>query len=305
MISFDKGYALVVGIANYPKVNKLPSTVLKDAKDIKAILTNPYLCGYPSDQVKLLIDNRAVAEEIRNNLRWLADEVGPNDTAIFFFSGHGGRIDGGPMAGNYLLPFDVNSQDLQGSAIGSEEFTALLREIKAERLLVLFDCCYSGGTGETKSPVDDLPAFKAGLDEKYYERLGKGKGRVIIASSRSDEVSLVLPEMQNSLFTHYLLKALSGEAKTQGDGLVRIFDVFDFVSDKVKEHQVQQHPVCKAEIETNFPLSLYLGGQKSLKSETLSLENPVTETHTTHVGRDSVAYRATIGTLTINNRSDD
>jgi len=273
--------------------------VLKDAKDIKAILTNPNLCGYPSDQVKLLVDHEATADGIRSSLRWLADKVGPEDTAVFFFSGHGGRLDSGPMAGNYLLPFDVNPQDLQGSAIGSEELTALLREIKAERLIVLFDCCYSGGAGETKSPVAGLSAFKSGFDERYYERLGQGKGRVIIASSRSDEVSVVLKDMQNSLFTHYLLRALAGECSTEGDGLIGVLDVFKFVSKKVTERYSLQHPVCKAEIETNFPLSLYLGGQKSLKSETQPFSGPVSVTHNVSVQGDNIAQGATIGIFNI------
>ena len=54
-----------------------------------------------------------------------------------------------------------------------------------------------------------------------------------MASSRSSEVSLVLHGMQNSLFTHYLLEALKGESISYGDGVVRVFDVFHYVSDRV------------------------------------------------------------------------
>jgi len=54
-----------------------------------------------------------------------------------------------------------------------------------------------------------------------------------MASSRSDEVSLVLAGMDNSLFTYYLLEALQGKAYTRDDGLIRVFDVFDYISEAV------------------------------------------------------------------------
>ncbi len=49
--------------------------------------------------------------------------------------------------------------------------------------------------------------------------LAQGKGRVVIASSRPDELSWVLPGMRNSLFTHYILEVLRGEGKRLGMGL--------------------------------------------------------------------------------------
>ena len=35
---FTNAYALVVGIANYERINRLPPTVLKDAQDIRDAL---------------------------------------------------------------------------------------------------------------------------------------------------------------------------------------------------------------------------------------------------------------------------
>jgi hypothetical protein len=86
-------------------------------------------------------------------------------------------------------------------------------------------------------------ASKSGLEESYYERLAKGMGRVIMASSRSDEESLVLRDMTNNPFTHYLLEAPRGNARTCGDGLIRILDVFDHVSEVV--------PACRPRIPSS------------------------------------------------------
>jgi metacaspase-1 len=259
---FENGFALIIGVANYPKVRKLPASVLKDAQDIHDLLRSPSHCGYPAENTRLLLDDQATLENIREGLRWLAQSASANDTGLVFFSGHGGRLTSGPQAGNYLIPFDCDPNAPLTTALPGQELTEMLRQIKAQRLLVLFDACYSGGTGETKDLMSDQPELKSGLDEKTYEQLAQGTGRIIMASSRTDETSLVLSSMQNSLFTHYLLEALRGNARTRGDGLLRIFDVFEYVSEQVPARG-NQHPIFKAaDLENNFPIALYVGGKQ-------------------------------------------
>ena len=217
MPGFKDGYALIVGIANYPKVRRLPETILKDARDVHNLLRAPAHCGYPDANVRLLLDDKATADSIRDGIRWPAGAAGLGDTALVFFSGHGGRIETGPQAGNYLIPYDCDPANLGGTAIPGEELTGVLRDIQSQRLLIFFDSCYSGGTGETKGLGPEQTEFKSGLEESYYERLAQGTGRVIMASSRSDEKSLVLHGMTNRPFPHYLLQALPGDPPPPGD----------------------------------------------------------------------------------------
>jgi hypothetical protein len=261
---FPHGRALVIGVANYQNVSKLPSEVLKDARDVALVLQHADYCAYPPAHIELLLDGGATADGIRKGLRRLAQSAGPDDTAMVFFSGHGGRVESGPDAGTYLIPFDCNPGHLRDTAIGSEDLTRLLREIKAKRLVVLLDACHSAGAGEVKA-IAPLADVKAGLDEKIYDALAQGAGRIIMASSRSTEVSLILRGMPNSLFTHYLLEALKGASVIPGDDVIRVFNVFHYVSDKVPADAPTQHPIFKAhEVETNFPLALYLGGKQAI-----------------------------------------
>jgi hypothetical protein len=263
---FEKGYALVVGIANYPKVRKLKEAVLKDAKDIHNLFLSSEHCGYIEENCHLLLDGEASSDNIRYQLKWLSESTSSDSTVLFYFSGHGGRIEKEQQAVNYLIPYDCDPNNIENTAISDNEITALLHNIRAERLLVLFDCCHSGGIGDAKNLISESE-FKSGLNESYYEKLAQGKGRVIIASSRSDEVSLILPDMPNSLFTHYLLKSLKGDMPTRGDGLIRVFEVFEYISENVPK-RAQQHPIFKAsEMENNFPIALEAGG-KSLKPDT-------------------------------------
>lgn len=254
---FERGHALVIGIANYPKVKPLSETVLNDARDVHSLLTEPLKAGYPPERATLLLDGEATRIGIRKALADLAQRSGADDTAVVFFSGHGGYNPTGGDSQQYLLPYDCDPLDLPGTAITGDEMTRLLREIKAGRLLVLFDSCHSGGAGD---PKGELAEIKLGLSEDYYRKLAEGKGRVVMASSRPDEVSWVLSGMKNSLYTHYLLEALQGKGKTLGDGYVRVFDVFRHVAEHVPS-KASQHPVFKAAaLEQDFAIALVGSG---------------------------------------------
>lgn len=250
---FDRGHALIAGIAGYPRVNPLPEIVLNDAQALRNILVDNMRCGYRPEQVELLLDGGATGEAIRCGLNRLAERTGPNDTAVIFFSGHGARDETpGAEPRQYILPHDCDPRDIAGTAIAGDEMTSLLRRIKAGRLLVILDSCHSGGVGDPKGLASTL---KSGFREDFYEGLAHGQGRAVLASSRPDEVSWALAHMNNSLFTHFLLEALRGEAITLGDGYVRVFDLFRHVAQCVPL-KARQHPVFKAAaMEEDFPIA--------------------------------------------------
>jgi hypothetical protein len=284
MPTLPDAHALVIGIANYQAINPLPPTVLKDAQDVHDLLVDQNVCGYAPENVQLLLDGQATQAAIRQALADLAQGTDadssakpPSGTVFFYISSHGGRIESGPYAGEYLLPVDTrytSDQKLAETAISGTEFTAALAAIQARKLLVIFDCCHSGGIGQSKtlvrgpedatapSPDGDLRLFKGGFSDSYYDALKAGRGRAILASSRSTEYSWVLPGDPNSLFTKHLLAGLRGDI-TGDDGLIRIFDLFEYLQPRVTGDQKDQHPIFKAELEENFPVALRLGGQKA------------------------------------------
>ena len=114
---FIHGHALIIGIAKYPFVRTLPDTVLNDARDIANLLQSDEFCGYPPANIEVLLDDQATADGIRKGLRRLIQTTGPDDTAVFFFSGHGGMKEIGPDAGTFLIPFDCNPGRLRETAI--------------------------------------------------------------------------------------------------------------------------------------------------------------------------------------------
>ena len=144
---------------------------------IAGLLIDPNHCGYRPEAVTTLLDGDATQAGIRNGLAGLAGRSGPDSTVLIYFSGHGGRIESGPHAGEYLLPVDTTypgDVELAGTAISGDEFTAALKAIKARKVLVIFDCCHAGGVGQ---PRDLIAApVTPGFSDGYYERLRAGRG---------------------------------------------------------------------------------------------------------------------------------
>jgi len=268
MTGMDNAYALVIGIANYQHISGLPATVLNDAQEVYNLLIDPSMCGYQPGNVTLLRDQDATQAAIRQALAGLSTRATADSTVFFYISSHGGRVETGPAAGEYLLPVDTDyssSESVARTAIAGAEFTEALRAIAARKVLVAFDCCHSGGIGQPKDAL--APAIKAGFSESYYDQLKSGKGRVILASSRDDEYSWVLPGAPNSLFTQQLLAGLRGGIASE-DGLIRIFEIFEYIQPRITAAQQNQHPIFKGELEENFPVALYVGGKKGVVAKT-------------------------------------
>lgn len=253
---FDKGRALIIGVADYQKFGSLPEAVAHDASDFAALLCDSNYCGYPSDQVEVLLNEQATKKEIVDRLHVLAEQARPTDTVVIFFSGHGARSQAGSNIDNYLLPTDYDPARIRASALHSDEFTSLTRQIGAQRLVILLDACHSAGAADISKVVRPT-TLKLGLDEDFYDRLASGAGRVMIASSKASEVSWVHSGMRNSVFTGCLLQSLKGGSHIRSDGLIHVLDVFHDLSEKIPALEPRQHPILKVhDADNNFPLAL-------------------------------------------------
>ena len=260
MTALHDAHALVIGIANYANVCKLPK--VRDAEDLAAALVDPALCGYDPKNATVLLDGDATREKIRAGFEALKDRCDAESTVFLYFSGHGGQVNQGPNKGQYLLPVEVvypGDEDLARTAISGAEFTAALNAIKAKRLTVVLDCCHAGGIGE---PKDIVPAAQVdpGLSDDYLNVLKAGTGRVIISATRGTDPAYVREGAKYGVFTGHFLDGLRGAARGDG-GVIRILDLYTYVQQKVITDQPNQRPVLKVELEDNYPIALYQGGK--------------------------------------------
>lgn len=265
MASEFQGYALLVGVGEcqYSKLS-LPVTE-KDGTALQEILVDPALCGYQPENIKLLANDSATRQEILEGLSWLKAKVSqnPKATAVVFYSGHGWRDEAGDY---YLLPNDFDPMDEQGSAVAAADFTQALREIVAERLLVIVDSCHAAGMAVAKSPK--LEQFQQGLiapSKGIFSQLSEKSGRAVFLSCSGEQSSWVRKNGMLSVFTFHLLEALQGAGSLPGDKGVTISNLMGHLNRTVsatalKEQGVQQDPQFSFETE-DFTVALLRGGK--------------------------------------------
>ncbi len=146
--SFDKGYALLIGVSdqeNPKQASKLPETA-KDVKTLAAILQDPKKSGYLKENVKTLLGKEATRKNMLKGISWLKKklEADPSATAIVYYSGHGYRKK--DLDKYYLIPYDFDFDMLEDSALEDSIFSDRIGAINAKRLLLLLDCCHAGDT---------------------------------------------------------------------------------------------------------------------------------------------------------------
>ena len=251
-------WALAVGVNDFkdPRPAKLKFAA-KDSDDFAQYLTDPKGGRFQTDHVKCLVNGEATLEAVREGLGWLRLKVKPADLVVVFFSSHGSERDADPNGVSYIL---LNDTDLSGpeklyatSLQMIELVQTLNREIRAKRVVLFLDTCFSGDALERDSngskrvgipalssspPREAAPASAA--FSGAFQNLKTGIGRAVITASRADESSWEDDAHQNGYFTHYLLTALREDNGT--DTLGHIFPkVRDAVSASVsKDHQGQR-----------------------------------------------------------------
>jgi hypothetical protein len=197
--------ALVVGVEKY---NDLPDAQYAE-RDAIAVRDHLLALGFAPRNVILLTGARASKAGITTGVeRKLPAMVKPTSTVFFYYSGHGAPDTANGRA--YLLPADGDPQYLEDSAYPLPRLYAKLGALKAKRVLVALDSCFSGAGGRSVLPKGTRP-----LVTKIDEGLIPGKVASLTAS-RSSEISGTLDEQGHGVFTYFFLKGLANGRRSFG-----------------------------------------------------------------------------------------
>src|SRR5947209_8306537 len=92
-------FALLVGIGNYlhaDRIDPLPYAA-RDARSLEKLFTDPDVCGFPREQVDLLVGKNARREAIVQRLsQWLPQRARGAEIVVLYFAGHGMVHPNGP-----------------------------------------------------------------------------------------------------------------------------------------------------------------------------------------------------------------
>lgn len=242
-------YALIVGVSKYrhPDIAKL-KLADKDARDLAAFLgTQREL--FRKIHLKLLVNEQATQQEVNKQLLQELRLAGKNDTVVLFFAGHGADDPNKP-GDFFFFAHDSDPKSPEATAINMSG-SRFMERLDSKRVLLIADACHSGGFASYKTRSTE-PAL-----QKFMRQMKESEGRLVLSASRGDEVAIEKTEMRNGIFTHYLLEGLKGAADSNGDGVIAVQELYNYVYEKTKDKtRGIQHPQLEGRVEGRFPLSL-------------------------------------------------
>ena len=195
-------WLFVIGIDSYTNFLRL-NTSVNDAKAVKDILLKRY--HFDEYHVIELYDEEATRKNILGKLRYLTRRVGPEDSVIIFYSGHGG-LDSAKREGSWI-PVEGTTKD-SSSWISNKEIYNYLKigAIQAKHVLLIANSCFSGDSfrshrGKMVRVTDEI--IKQASKRGSRQVISSGKIKPVVDKRLSD----------NSIFTRYLIKGLNENKK--------------------------------------------------------------------------------------------
>jgi len=191
---------------------------------------------FEPDHVRLMTDVRKGTTDYPSKsnviaaLKDLVSKAGTNDVIYLGFSTHGGydpkRKDSALVMADSILTGDY----LYGS-----ELNGILDQVKAKNLIISMDACHTGGMSSEIGGTQLSTASVAGkvisrIPDSFYERLGSSRGHVVIRACRSDQSTPDVITLGHGLLTALLISGLTGDADSNGDGIVTLSELRIYVT---------------------------------------------------------------------------
>ncbi len=271
--------AVAIGIDDYedPALDSLRFAA-KDAEDMAEALRRPDIGGF--DRVWVLTSPEdTTAEHIAETLRRATADLQRDDTFLLYLSGHG-TLTLDPIEGTRLwfLPSDGSLGETRETGIAVSELERWVAEVPARRRVLVMDTCFNGRGGT--DPGDDRRRARSVLDADTASLLSSLRGEapppshrelteseVRLYAAREHQPALEAPELQNGVYTHFLIQAMErpGDSDLNGDGLVDVAEAHSWAWDRTVTYTGgMQTPQVK--YTSVGPEPIYLSGDPGARS---------------------------------------
>jgi formylglycine-generating enzyme required for sulfatase activity/uncharacterized caspase-like protein len=228
--------ALVIANTEYQDVSFAKLTAPgKDAEEFARVLRDPELAAF--DDVQVLL-NESEGKTRRTVARFFANHK-RDDLLLLYFSGHGIRNGQGQL---FLAASDTEINLLEATSIPAEFVTYAMNNSRSQRQLLILDCCNSGAFAYgSKSAA--VVGKSMGIASAFE---GSGFGRVVLTATDATQYAWegdkLIGDTQNSVFTHFLIEGMKGEADRNGDGRIDVDELYEYAYEQVVCRTPKQTP---------------------------------------------------------------
>lgn len=248
-----KTYALLVGISKYQRIPERQwlEDAHEDAMLFADYLRSPRGGALAAPDLVLLTDEKATTAAVKNAFEtFLKVRAGRSDTVVIFIAAHG--VVEQQRRNAYIVTYDSDPEDFAATALPMADIQTLVREdlSRVGHVLVYVDVCRAGNIGALRgnNPVNQA-----------MERLTEADGDLFLfLASGPNEVSIEGPQFGggHGAFSYFLMDAFNGSSDVDGDGVVTVGEVIEYVREKVIEATSRrQHPRDLGSIEHGVTLA--------------------------------------------------
>lgn len=233
--------ALLIGIDRYADPTFPPLRfAARDASALGAVLRDPGLGAF--DSVETMVVGELSARVIVARIEAWARTLGPEDTALLYWSGHGTRwTDGRGRSRVFLATEDSKRDDPIDTAVPVEALQALLSDMPATRRVLVLDACF---TGSGKVDADDVQeAVDERFDERFPVSVRSSEKEAALFATTYGRPALESKSLGHGVFTYHLIRALGEErekADADGDLVVTVSEAFDWARDQAMQATAQR-----------------------------------------------------------------
>lgn len=234
-----KLWLLLVGVNKYQD-ERLPSLRYSaiDCQGLAAALTDATQ-DFPQKEERVYHDFASelpTLSHVYASLNQITKTAQPQDTILFYFSGHGILESNSQQA--ILCLADTQTDDLLNTGLNLQQLLQLLGNSEAQTQLIWLDACHSGnltfrGARSETTPFLSNPTSQ--MVELLRQRTKQSKGLYALLSCDSNQQSWEFPELGHGVFTYYLMRGLRGEA-ADAQGLINADELYRYVY-----HQTRQY----------------------------------------------------------------
>jgi len=175
-------------------------------------------------EVLEIYNDQATKEGIIRRLKHL-ENTNPQDAVLIYLAGHGENIDDRWYFIPHELTYPEREEDVKTKGLSSDELSGLIKNIKAQKILVLVDACKAGAV---------LVAFRGFEDRKALSQLARSTGVHIIAASTKDQFASEVKDLGHGVFTYTLLEGLKGKA-SGGTEIVTVRKLMSYIEERLPD----------------------------------------------------------------------
>lgn len=180
------------------------------------------------DRIEKLIDSPWY--EVLPRINEVLQEANYEDLVLIYYSGHGKLNSRGKL---HLATPDTTISNLEATSIPIETIRGYIDGTKAERVILILDCCYSGR-------VADAFLRKGSINDDLKVTFEGGKGIYILTASTGIQTAQEKEGDEYSAFTKPLIQGIeTGEADCGLDGQISMEDVYSYVKKDVAKTSPQ------------------------------------------------------------------